>query len=306
MKNRSNIESVHNPRVKQWAQLLDRKGRNSQGKYLLEGLRLIEEAFRSGATIETVLYDMEQGVPPAIAGYATDGKYSENCEWIGVSAQVLKKCSEVQTSQGIIAIVRKSDLTLEDVMNKSVGLAVILDGVQDPGNVGTIIRSADAVGADAVILGSGTADLYNPKTIRATMGSLFHLPVIEADLTQLFKWMENNESSQMDGTARIGADNKESVADVDEQRERGMGGIGGIQWVATSLQATQSCYDIDFCQPTMLIFGNEGKGISEQTLSHVNQTVRIPMPGRAESLNVAMAATVLLFEAARQRALTNK
>jgi len=143
----------------------------------------------------------------------------------------------------------------------------VLDGVQDPGNVGTIIRSAAACSATAVVLGRGTADLYNAKTLRATMGALFHVPVIEAELTEL----------------------------LPQARERGIAVIG------TSLQAERSCYDCDFRRGVWLVFGSEGGGLSSTVSDCLNERVIIPMSGSAESLNVAMAATVLLFETQRQR-----
>ncbi len=148
-------------------------------------------------------------------------------------------------------------------------LVVAVDGVQDPGNLGTIIRSADAVGAQGIVLGKGTVDLYNPKTVRSTMGSMFHLPIAEADLTQLLPRAQ----------------------------------AGGAQLVITDLSASRSCYDLDLTKPTWLVLGNEGSGVSPEVSALVNETVIIPMRGESESLNVAMAATVLLFEAMRQRLL---
>lgn len=263
------ITSVHNPRVKEWAGLLERKGRQKQGKFLLEGVRLVEEALKSHAPVETVLYSADRGIPAELARYAHD----DAREWLAVSEAVLAKCCDADTPQGVVAVVRKSPVGALEAAAAPNALVVAVDGVQDPGNLGTIIRSADAAGATAVVLGRGTVDLYNPKTLRATMGSLFHLPVIEADLPSVLQ--------------KLPADR--------------------LQVIGTSLQAKESCYETDFTRPTWLIFGNEGAGVSPQVAAFVRRSVRIPMPGRAESLNVAMAATVLLFEAARQRAFcTNK
>jgi TrmH family RNA methyltransferase len=149
------------------------------------------------------------------------------------------------------------------------GLVIVIDGVQDPGNLGTIIRSADAVGATGVVLGRGTVDLYNPKTIRSTMGSLFHLPILESDLHELLPLARQKN----------------------------------IRLVSTSLQAQHSCYELDMADTIWFILGNEGSGVSESLQPFVSQQIIIPMRGKAESLNVAMAATVLLFEAGRQRAV---
>jgi TrmH family RNA methyltransferase len=171
------------------------------------------------------------------------------------------------TPQPVFAIVRKSKEPLQSLIAEPQGLVVVLDGVQDPGNVGTIIRSADAAGAAGVVLGAGCADVYNPKTIRSTMGSLFHLPIVEGELQSLLP---------------------EAKA-------------AGVRLVSTSLQAAYSCYSYDFTQPVWLVIGNEGKGISGTTAQLVDDAITIPMQGQAESLNAAMAATILLFEAMRQR-----
>ncbi|WNR45537.1 TrmH family RNA methyltransferase [Paenibacillus roseipurpureus] len=262
MTNFIEIMSVQNARVKDWAQLLERRGREKQGKYIIEGYHLIEEALKAGAGVEVILFLLEKGYPTALASLA-----GEAVEWVGVSAAVLAKCSDAQTPQGVVAIVARPQLGVDELLASEYDLAVVLDGVQDPGNLGTIIRSADAVGAKAVVLGRGTVDLYNPKTIRSTMGSMYHLPIVEADLVEL----------------------------LPRARER------GVRLVTTSLQAQGSCYDTDLRQPTWLIFGNEAKGVSAEVAALSDVQVIIPMQGKAESLNVAMAATVLLFEAARQR-----
>ncbi|MBD0383550.1 TrmH family RNA methyltransferase [Paenibacillus sedimenti] len=256
------IMSVQNSRVKEWAQLLERRGRDKQGKYMIEGYHLVEEALRAGASVEAIVYSLDKGMPDGLVVLAP-----EEVEWIGVSQAVLEKCSDTQTPQGIFAIGAKMNLGTDELLSGAYDLAVVLDGVQDPGNLGTIIRSADAVGASAVVLGRGTVDLYNPKTIRSTMGSMYHLPIVEADLQEL----------------------------LPRARER------GVRLVTTSLQAQRSCYDTDLRQPTWLILGNEAKGVSPEVAAQSDVQVIIPMQGKAESLNVAMAATVLLFEASRQR-----
>lgn len=259
------IESVQNPRVKLWAQLLDKKGRDKQGLYLVEGIHLVQEAMRYDAGVETILYSEERGLPAEIEECLEED--GVQVEMIAVTEQVLLKCSDAQTPQPVTAIVRKSAESAEKLLESPGGLVVVVDGVQDPGNLGTIIRSADAVGASGVVLGKGTVDLYNPKTVRSTMGSMFHLPVAEAELLPLL----------------------------------GMARSRGIQLVGTSLQASLSCYDTDLTFPTWIILGNEGKGVSPEVAAQVDTGVIIPMKGRSESLNVAMAATVLLFEAMRQR-----
>jgi TrmH family RNA methyltransferase len=258
------ILSLHNPRVKLWAQLLDKKGRDKQGSYLVEGIHLVQEAVKWKAGIETLLYSEQRGIPAEIETLVAS---EAELECVPVGEQVLAKCSDAQTPQPVIAIVRKTAYSAAKLLDIPDSLIVVADGVQDPGNLGTIIRSADAVGASGVVLGKGTVDLYNPKTVRSTMGSLFHVTVVEADLLPLLA----------------------------EAKSR------GVRLVNTSLQAKQSCYEADFTGPTWFVLGNEGKGVSPEVAAQIDDHVIIPMKGQAESLNVAMAATVLLFEAMRQR-----
>ncbi|MGD0034613.1 RNA methyltransferase [Paenibacillus illinoisensis] len=257
------IVSPQNSRVKEWAQLLEKKHRTRQHKYIIEGIHLVQEALRAQADLECIVYDGEQGVPTELAGL--EGPLQ--LEWISVSPAVIAKCTDTMTPQPVFAIVRKGREPLESLLSEERGLVVVLDGVQDPGNVGTIIRSADAAGAAGVVLGAGSADVYNPKTIRSTMGSLFHLPIVEGQLESMLP---------------------EAKA-------------AGVKLVSTSLQAEYSCYSYDFTQSVWLVIGNEGKGISESTARLVDDAITIPMQGQAESLNAAMAATILMFEAMRQR-----
>jgi TrmH family RNA methyltransferase len=256
------ITSVHNPKVKLWSQLLTKRGRESQGKFLLEGTHLIQEALKADIELEAVLYSQERGYPKEL-----EDPDLLPCDCIAVSEAVLAKCADTQTPQGVVAIAVKPKWQVAEILEQPNALVMVIDSVQDPGNLGTIIRSADAVGASAVVIGHGTVDLYNPKAVRSTMGSLFHLPIVEADLLELLP------------TA------------IDK----------GIQIISTSLQAKEHCYEIDMTPSTWFIVGNEGNGVSPQLQSFVTQQIIIPMRGQAESINVAMAATVLLFEAARQR-----
>ncbi|MFX3632309.1 MAG: TrmH family RNA methyltransferase [Candidatus Pristimantibacillus sp.] len=262
--NHYTISSIQNDRVKQWASLLDKKYRDRTGLFLIEGVHLVQEAFRASASIEAVVYDGDRGVPEELEVLAEES--NDDVDWYMASNQVMSKCTGTDTPPPVFAIVSKLKRDEESLFRNN-SLVVVLDGVRDPGNVGTIIRSADAVGADAVVLGKGCVDLYNPKTVRSTMGSLFHLPIIEADLAEL----------------------------LPAAKER------GIKLVGTSLQASHTCYSYDWTSASWLLFGNESEGLSETVLEVADEAVIIPMQGQAESLNVAMAATVLLYEALRQR-----
>ena len=256
------IHSVHNNRVKQWAQLLEKKGRDQQGKFLLEGIHLIMEAIGARTEIDCIVYSIERGIPPELH------QISElSVEWIGVTEAILSKCTDTITPQSVFAIVNKLNWNAHSILHQHHSLVVVIDGVQDPGNLGTIIRSADATKASAVLIGRGSVDLYNPKTIRSTMGSLFHLPVAECSLEEILPL----------------ADSK------------------SIQLVNTRLHAEQHCYQLDLRKDTWFIVGNEGQGVSRQTAKFIDKQIKIPIHGKAESLNVAMATTVLLYEALRQR-----
>ncbi|MDQ1911927.1 RNA methyltransferase [Paenibacillus sp. GD4] len=263
------ISSLQNPRVKQWTGLLDKKGRDKEGHFLIEGLHLVQEALRSDIQPYTVVYSAERERPSEELRALLVLAAEQRIECVGVSESVLAKCTDTQTPQPVFAVMPKLPWKPEHVLKASAsgGLVVVIDGVQDPGNLGTIIRSADAVGASGVLLGKGTVDLYNPKTVRSTMGSLFHLPIAQGVLTE---WLPQ-------------------AADT------------GVGIVTTSLQGAVSCYDYDFRGPTWIVIGNEGQGVSEEVRALTGQHVLIPMQGRAESLNAAMAATVILFEAMRQR-----
>lgn len=263
------LTSPANPRVKGWAKLSERKHREREGRFKLEGTHLVAEALAAGWPVECVAFDEGLGLPDELLPYA-ESEGGAKTAWIPVSPDIIAKCSETETPQPVFAIALRRDPAPEALFGDAggAGPVVVLDGVQDPGNVGTIVRSAAASGARAVVLGRGTADLYNAKTLRATMGTLFYVPVLEADLAEL----------------------------LPEARRR------GAKLYGTSLQATRSCYECDMSGgEAWLLFGNEGNGLSHAAQALVDEPIIIPMTGKAESLNVAMAATILLFEAQRQR-----
>lgn len=259
------ILSVNNPRVKQWTELLTKKGRDKQQRFLIEGVHLVAEALKSGVQVETILCSNVRGLPEEVKVWADSS--SSKSELVAVSEPILAKCTETQSPQAVCAIVRKPQMDVKDFLQAARSLVVVVDGVQDPGNLGTMMRSADAVKADGMLIGKGTVDPFNPKTVRSSMGSLFHIPIIECDLLEILP----------------------------------QAAAAGIQLVNTSLQAEQSCYEADFTRDTWFVFGNEGNGVSTSVAQLVERHLKIPMRGEAESLNVAMAATVLLYEAMRQR-----
>lgn len=264
------IHSLQNKRAKEWATLLSKKGRQQTGLYLAEGIHMVLEAAGSG--LQTIVYDEQRGIPPELAGLAAQASNERQAgdvpalEWIAASPAVMAKCTDTDSPPPCFGVVAKQQLAAGDLAAHG-SLVIVLDGVRDPGNVGTIIRSADAAGADAVVLGRGCADPYSPKTVRSTMGSIFHIPVVEADLLELLP-----------------------------QAKR-----AGKPILGTSLDGAIECYEANLRADAWLVLGSEGDGLSPAVLELVDQALLIPMKGQAESLNVAMAATILLFEALRQR-----
>jgi len=259
------VTSAHNARAKRWASLQHRKYRDRLGAYLAEGVHLVKEALEAGEMVEAIVYDDGRGWPAEL----DRGLASAAGEIVRASAEVMAKCAATDSPPPVFAVVRKRPAD-PAVLFRPGALIVALDGLRDPGNVGTIIRSADAAGADAVVAGRGSADPFSPKAVRATMGSLFHLPVLEGDMARL----------------------------LPEAKSR------GFRLIGSDPRAERTCYECDWSGSVWLLVGSESEGLSPQAAARMDECVRIPMRGRAESLNAAMAATVLLFEAMRARMST--
>ena len=258
----------NNPHVKYLRRLAGRRFRDQEGKFLVEGVRFVEEALNSTWPIEMLAYSpriTEDGRGERLLTSASN----RGVTLLEVEDQLFKELSGTETPQGILAVVQQRNNTLEALAaDIEPALLVLVDGVRDPGNLGGIIRSADAAGAGGVILLKGTADIYNPKTLRSTMGSLFHLPVIQGCAAEVV------------------------MAYLEER---------GIKAVAGEPRAAMAVYECDLSVPCALAVGGEAAGASQILLDRVSELVRIPMPGRAESLNVAISASILLYEAVRQR-----
>ncbi|EAD5868351.1 RNA methyltransferase [Listeria innocua] len=245
------IQSVKNDRVKKWKKLQTRKGRDKTGTYLVEGFHLVEEALRQDGLVLELLISSGVSVPEEWL----KGDY----DVFEISSEISHLISDTMTEQGVFAVVAISEPDMMLLYGKKL---LLVDAVQDPGNVGTLIRTADAAGYDCVVLGRGSADLYNPKVIRSTQGSHFHIPVIQADL---FEWVANLEE---EGVPVIGAV-------LDDQ--------------------AKSLNDMPKRETLALMVGNEGNGISEELQDRLSEKVYIPIYGDSESLNVAVAAGILLY-----------
>lgn len=240
------ITSAQNDKVKRWNKLHKRKNREQTGTFFIEGFHLIEEAYKSNWEIVEII--VQEG--------------TEYPSWCGdssvtfVGRNVFQYISRTKTPQGIAAIVKIKENEVTDAT-----AVLIIDSIQDPGNLGTIIRTADAVGFDCVMLGEETVDLYNDKVIRATQGSLFHLPVLQVNIM--------NEITKL----------KED---------------GFTVWAAALANAV-SYETVDTGDKTALIVGNEGSGIKDDLVQLVDSIVKIPIYGKAESLNVSVAAGILMY-----------
>ncbi len=258
------ITSTKNATVKHFRSLMaDRKDRRRERLFIVEGVRLAEEALGSQAEVVASLYDGEQLVATE-RGQALLQAISGMPNALAATPEVLQAVSDTVTPQGVIMAVRWPQPEPADR-----GVRLVLDAVQDPGNVGTLLRTALATGVTQVICISGTADVYSPKVVRSAMGAHFRLPVV-----QDVHW---DEAPSL-------------LIDSDHV-------------YAAVAGASMPYYAADWRQPSALIVGNEANGVSEQGLTVATKQISIPMVGPVESLNAAIAGSVILFEALRQRKL---
>lgn len=245
------IESTKNQRVKDWRKLHMAKERKKQGRYLVEGHHLVEEAVRTNQEIELIILTkkaLEQ------ADYLKDQPLQL------ISPEVSQTLSQTESSQDIFALIKKEKS--QGQFNPTKDRYLLLDAVQDPGNVGTLIRTAAAAAYDGVVLGTGSADPYNPKVIRASQGSIWQIDLFELDL-------------------------EEAITSLKKQK---------TPVFASALDDQAESYHILANHPKKaIIVGNEGQGVRANLIDQADQTVYIPMSGPTESLNVAVAAGIMMF-----------
>lgn len=242
------IQSDKNPQVKQWKKLQTRKERDKSGTFLVEGFHLVEEALKQKEYVEEIILNEKTELPPSWDYGAIPVTV--------VTDEISRQLAETETTQGIFAVCRQRQQTLESAQT-----FLLIDSVQDPGNLGTMIRTADAAGIDAVIVGKGSVDIYNPKVLRSAQGSHFHLPVISGDLTE---WID-----------RLNEDD--------------------IPVYGTALENGSVFTEADSNEAFALLVGNEGSGVNKELLGKTTQNLYIPIYGKSESLNVAVAAGILLY-----------
>lgn len=244
------IQSVNNPQVKQWKKLLARKERDKTGTFIVEGYHLVEEALKQPEQVLEVIVSEQVSIPSRInIGSAPVTVVTE---------EISKVLSDTETPQGIYAVCRQADNppSLQDA-----NTFLLIDAVQDPGNLGTMIRTADAAGIDAVIVGLGSVDIYNSKVLRSAQGSHFHLPIVKGDLHQ---WMKKLQGK-------------------------------GIPVFGTALEGARVYTETKPAARFALLVGNEGNGVDPDLLAETDANLYIPIYGKSESLNVAVAAGILLY-----------
>ncbi|HEY5229856.1 MAG TPA: RNA methyltransferase [Galbitalea sp.] len=260
------IDNPRSPRVRGVAKLAKRDARSHTGLFLLEGPQAVSEALRFRPELVVELY----GTPTALERYPDIAQAAAlaDVDVEFVTEEVLDSMADTVTPQGIVAACKQFPTSAKDLFSGSPKLIAILEEVRDPGNAGTIIRAADAAGADGVILTGRSVDLYNPKVVRATTGSLFHLPVaIGAELETVI------ERAHAAGMQVVAADIKGS--DLLTARRDGI-----------------------LAQPTAWLFGNEARGLTDAHYELADQAIAVPIYGAAESMNLATAASVCLYESA--------
>ena len=257
------ITSKDNELIKHIRKLKDKKYRDESNEYVVEGVKLVEEAVKENAKIKQIIvcedttrtYEIPTNIMLEIAKY----------ECISVSDKIFNIITQVTNPQGIMAIIEKNAQNAK--IDYTQDIIVVLDDVQDPGNLGTILRTVDSIGLNQIIVSKGTADAFNSKVVRSTMGAIFRIKIIEVEnLAQAIKEMRKHHFKLM----------------------------------VTSLQTKNSIYDIDFYKK-IIVIGNEANGVSKEIQDMADEKAKIPMLGRTESLNASVAAGVVMYEYVRQK-----
>jgi TrmH family RNA methyltransferase len=256
------ISSRANLIVKQIRSLHSKKGRSEEGLFLIEGIHPVGEAIEAGWEIETLVYAPEL-LTSDFARQVVEKRTRSGLRCIAMTGDLFTSNADKDNPQGILAIARQRERTFESFSREKISLAAAAVSPQDPGNVGTILRTLEAVGAGGLILVDGGVELYHPSVVRASMGALFWVPVVQATFDEFAKWSKKN----------------------------------GFQLVGSSAHATIDYRVIHHgYKPIILLLGNEQKGLSPEQMAVCDLVVSLPMKGRVSSLNLAVAAGVLLYQ----------
>lgn len=251
------ITSKDNETIKEIKKLKEKK--NRKNKFIVEGIKMVEEAIEYNAKIELIAYRVGFDITSL-----SEVLQAKNIKTIEVSENIFNTLTDVVSSQGILAVIEKQENSKQ--IDYSQDFIIALDGIQDPGNLGTIIRTADAVNLKQIIVSKDTVDTYSPKVIRSTMGAIFRVNVIEVE--NLSKELKNAKKND-------------------------------FKVITTSLQTDKSIYDIEY-NKSVVVIGNEANGVSNEVYEVANERVKIPMLGKAESLNASVAGAIMMYEYVRQ------
>jgi TrmH family RNA methyltransferase len=257
------VSSRQNAQIKDLRRAFTQAELTSDGHCAIEGIRILEEAIRSGLRVKSVFFSEAA----MFAAAKLLPQISSHAETLLVPEDVFNSAVTTETPQGVAALVKLKEFSLDDLLSSPSPLLVCAAGIQDPGNLGTIIRSAEAFGAAGVISGERTVAHINPKVIRASAGSVFRLPVVKQDTAKLISTLRDS----------------------------------GIRIAATSSHKGTAIDEVDFTQPTCIFVGSEGSGVPKDVIAAADETIAIPQSSRVESLNAGVAASIVLYEAARQR-----
>lgn len=260
------LESLSNPLIRETLDIKKLRSRYKHEAFIIEGTHLIETAVDANVVIKRVFFteDFARGKQGQKLLIRVGRLWTEIFE---VKEGILKKLSDTETPQGILAVASYKPKGIDDITFKEKPFVVVSDGIQEPGNLGALIRTSDAVGVDAVIVLPGSCDAFMGKTLRASAGSIFNIEIVYAETRTLLRWAMSK----------------------------------GIKLIISSLEAGQSIYDADLTTPLAFVFGNEARGVSERLRESASLALRIPIYGKAESLNVGVASGIFLYEARRQR-----
>ena len=257
------LTSAQNPKIKQLVRLKDRKERDETTLFLIEGYREIKRAADGNVHFHSLYI-----CPEFFLGENEDALINQiDCDLFELPKHLFEKISYRDRPDGLVAIAHQMQLGLKDLKVNKTSLFVVAESIEKPGNLGTILRSADAVGAEGVIVCDRCTDIYNPNVVRASVGTLFTIPVIEAKGPDAYTWLKNHN----------------------------------VQVVAATPSALLEYTEADLSGPLAIVVGTEQLGLTDLWMKAADIQVKIPMKGVADSLNVATATTLLLYEALRQR-----
>lgn len=260
------ITSIHNPRIKQVAALRRREHRHDRGQFVIDGVREIRRALEAGIAVQAAFVCLPWcGDPETRALVAA--LESAQVPITSVTPQVMQRLAYGDRREGVLAVAAAPGRALHEMTLPPQPLVAVLVGLEKPGNVGAVIRTADAAGVSAVVLADAVCDLYNPNTIRASLGTVFHLPVAVASSAQTLDWLRAQ----------------------------------GLRTYAARVDGQLPYTQPDYTQPTALVLGSEARGLPPQWVAPSVVSVRVPMRGVVDSLNVAATAAVLFYEVLRQR-----